>query len=71
MLLRKIKNFIKITATYFVGMLILCTLGCCAVCFVAWSFNPVLDNISGIPQVLRCIAVASVFIGCLWVVCDD
>lgn len=71
MLLHKIKNFIKITATYFVGMLILCTLGCCAVCFVDWSFDPVLDNISGIPQVLRCIAVASVFIGCLWVVCDD
>lgn len=71
MLLRKIKNFIKIIATYFVGMLILCTLGCCAVCFVAWSFDPVLDNISGIPQVLRCIAVASVFIGCLWAVCDD
>ena len=71
MLLRKIKNFIKITATYFVGILILCILGCCAVCFVAWSFDPVLDTISGIPQVLRCIAVASVFIGCLWVVCDD
>lgn len=71
MLLRKIKNFIKITATYFVGMLILCTLGCCAVCFVARSLDPVLENISGIPQVLRCITVVSVFIGCLWVVCDD
>lgn len=71
MLLRKIKNFIKITATYFVGMLILCTLGCCAACFVDWSFDPVLDNLSGILQVLRCIVVASVFIGCLWVVCDD
>lgn len=71
MLLRKIKNFIKITATYFVGMLILCALGCCAVCFVAWSLDPVLENISGIPQVLRCITVVSVFIGCLWVVCDD
>ena len=71
MLLRKIKNFIKITATYFVGMLILCTLGCCAVCFVAWSLDPVLENISGMPQVLRCITVVSVFIGCLWVVCDD
>ena len=71
MLLRKIKNFIKITATYFVGMLILCTFGCCAACFVDWSFDPVLNNLSDMPQVFRCIVAVSVFMGCLWVVCDD
>ena len=71
MLLNKIKNGIIVAVYWFVCMLALVVFGCCAACFVAGSLDPVLENISGIPQVLRCIAVASVFIGCLWVVCDD
>lgn len=71
MLLRKIKNFIKTTVSYFTFMLAVAVFGCCAACFVDWSFDPVLDNLSGMSQVLRCIVVASVFIGCLEVVCDD
>ena len=71
MMLRKIKNGIIAAATWFIYMLAVAVFGCCAACFVAWSFDPVLSNISGALQVLRCIVVASVFIGCLGVVCDD
>lgn len=71
MLLNKIKNGIIVAVYWFVCMLALAVFGCCAACFVTWSFDPVLNNISDIPQVFRCIVAVSVFIGCLWVVCDD
>lgn len=70
-MLRKIKNGIIVAVYWFVCILAVAVLGCCAACFVDWSFDPVLDNLSGIPQVLRCIVVASVFMGCLWIICDD
>lgn len=71
MLLNKIKNGIRVAATCFVYMLAVAVFGHCAACFVDWSFDPVLNNISGIPQAFRCIVAVSVFMGCLWVVCDD
>lgn len=71
MMLRKIKNGVIVAVYWFVCMLAMAVFGCCAVCFVGWSFDPVLNNLSGIPQVLRCIVVASVFVGCLWAICDD
>ena len=71
MMLRKIKNGIIVAVYWFVCMLAVAVLGCCAACFVDWSFDPVLDNLSGILQVLRCIVAVSVFMGCLWVICDD
>lgn len=70
-MLRKIKNGIIVAVYWFVCMLAVAVFGCCAACFVDWSFDPVLDNPSGMSQVLRCIVVASVFIGCLWAICDD
>lgn len=71
MMLRKIKNGIIVAVYWFVCMFAVAVFGCCAACFVDWSFDPVLDNISGILQVLRCIVAVSVFMGCLWVICDD
>lgn len=71
MMLRKIKNGIIVAVYWFVCMLAMAVFGCCAACFVDWSFDPVLDNLSGILQVLRCIVAASVFMGCLWFICDD
>lgn len=70
-MLRKIKNGIIVSVYWFACMLAVAVFGCCAVCFVTWSFDPVLDNIYDIPQVFRCIVAVSVFIGCLWVICDD
>lgn len=70
-MLRKIKNGIIVAVYWFVCMLAVAVFGCCAACFVDWSFDPVLDNLSGILQVLRCIVAVSVFIGCLWAICDD
>lgn len=64
-MLRKIKNGIRVAATWFVCMLAVAVFGCCAVCFVAWSFDPVLDNISDITQIFRSIVAASVFMGFL------
>lgn len=70
-MLRKIKNGIIVSVYWSACMLAVAVFGCCAVCFVTWSFDPVLNNISDIPQVFRCIVAVSVFIGCLWVICDD
>ena len=70
-MLRKIKNGIIVAVYWFVCMLAVAVLGCCAACFVDWSFDPVLDNLSGILQVLRCIVAVSAFVGCLWIICDD
>lgn len=71
MMLRKIKNGIIVAVYWFVCMLAVAVFGCCVACFVDWSFDPVLDNISDMSQVLRCIVVSSVFVGCLWVIFDD
>lgn len=71
MLLNKIKNGVRVAVYWFICMLAMAVFGCCAACFVTWSFDPVLDNISDIPQVFRCIVAVSVFIGFLWVICDD
>ena len=71
MMLRKIKNGIKVATYWFVCMLAVAVLGCCAACFVDWSFDPVLNNLSDMSQVFRCIVAASVFVGCLWVFFDD
>lgn len=71
MMLRKIKNGIKVATYWFVCMLAVAVFGCCAACFVDWSFDPVLNNLSGMLQVFRCIVAASVFVGCLGVVLDD
>ena len=71
MMLRKIKNGIKAAAYWFVYMLAVAVFGCCAACFVDWSFDPVLNNLSDMLQVFRCIVAASVFVGCLGVVLDD
>lgn len=65
MLLRKIKNGIKVAVYWFICMVAMAVFGCCAVCFVTWSFDPVLNNISDIPQVFRSIVAASVFMGFL------
>lgn len=70
-MLRKIKNGIKVATYWFVCMLAVAVLGCCAACFVDWSFDPVLNNLSDMSQVFRCIVAASVFVGCLWVFFDD
>lgn len=71
MMLRKIKNGIIVAVYWFVCMLALFASSYCIACFVDWSFDPVLNNISNILQVFRCIVAASAFMGCLWVVCDD
>lgn len=65
MLLRKIKNGIIVAVYWFVCMLALAVFGCCAACFVDWSFDPVLNNISDITQIFRSIVAASVFMGFL------
>lgn len=70
-MLRKIKNGIKAATYWFVYMLAVAVFGCCAACFVDWSFDPVLNNLSDMLQVFRCIVAASVFVGCLGVVLDD
>lgn len=70
-MLRKIKNGIKVAAYWFVCMLAVAVFVCCAACFVDWSFDPVLNNLSDMLQVFRCIVAASVFVGCLGVVLDD
>lgn len=70
-MLRKIKNGIRMAVHWFVCMLAVAVFGCCAACFVDWSFDPVLNNISDMMQVFRCIVAASVFVGCLGVICDD
>lgn len=64
-MLRKIKNGIRVAATWFVCMLAVAVFGCCAACFVDWSFDPVLNNISDITQIFRSIVAASVFMGFL------
>lgn len=64
-MLHKIKNGIIVAATWFVYMLAVAVFGCCAACFVAWSFDPVLNNISDITQIFRSIVAASVFMGFL------
>lgn len=70
-MLRKIKNGIIVSVYWFACMLAVAIFGCCAVCFVTWSFDPVLNNISDIPQVFRCIVAVSAFVGCLWIIFDD
>lgn len=70
-MLRKIKNGIKVATYWFVCMLAVAVFGCCAACFVDWSFDPVLNNLPDMSQVFRCIVAASVFVGCLWVFFDD
>lgn len=65
MLLNKIKNGIIVAVYWFVCMLALAVFGCCAACFVDWSFDPVLNNISDITQIFRSIVAASVFMGFL------
>lgn len=70
-MLRKIKNGIGVATYWFVCMLAVAVFGCCAACFVDWSFDPVLNNLSDMLQVFRCIVAASVFVGCLGVVLDD
>lgn len=70
-MLRKIKNGIIVAVYWFVCMLAVAVFGCCAACFVDWSFDPVLNNISDILQVFRCIVAVSAFVGCLWIIFDD
>lgn len=70
-MLRKIKNGIEVAVYWFICMVATSVFGCCAACFVDWSFDPVLNNLSDMLLVFRCIVAVSVFVGCLWVIYDD